>query len=67
MVFWAKELIELAKQISDKMESIDVPKDENGKAIYGTDELRKFNKYALALMGCNGWLKKLLEEDTNEN
>ena len=67
MVFWAEELIKLAKQVSDKMESIDVPTDENGKAIAGTDEVRKFNKYVFALAGCNGKLKELLKEDENEN
>lgn len=67
MVFWAEELVELAKQISDKMESIDIPTDENGNSIYGTDEVRKFNRYAFALMSCNSKLKELLKEDTNEN
>lgn len=67
MVFWAEELIEFAKRISDKMESIDIPTDENGNSIYGTDEVKKFNKYAFALMGCNSRLKELLTEEEDEN
>ena len=67
MVFWAEELIELAKQISDKMESIDSPKDENGNIIAGTDEVKEFNKCAFALMDCNDKLKGLLKDDTNKN
>lgn len=63
MVFWAEELIELTKKVSDKIEAIDVPKDENGDTIYGTDEVIKFNKYAFALFGCIDTLRKLLEEE----
>lgn len=63
MVFWADEVIELATEISEKMESLmaDAPKDGNGKYIPGTPEIRKFNKY---MFGLTDALQKL--DDTNK-
>lgn len=62
MVFWAEELIKLAEEVSNKMESIDAPKDENGQYIYGTPEIIQFNKYAFALARATRHLKEALDE-----
>ena len=64
MVFWAEELIELVKKVSNKMEICmeNAPKDENGNRIAGTVEIMQFNQYAFALFGCIDRLRKLLEE-----
>jgi len=65
MVFWAEELIELSKKVSDKIETCmeNTPKDDNGNRIAGSDEIIEFNKYAFALFGCIDTLRKLLEEE----
>ena len=64
MVFWAEELTELTKKVSDKMETMaeNSPKDEKGIAIAGTPEVIAFNKGVFALAGCVGKLMKLLQE-----
>lgn len=70
MVFWAKELIELVNQISERMEvlAVNAPTDKVGKVIAGTEEVREFNEYAFALMECTTTLKVLVnKENTNEN
>lgn len=66
MVFLAEELCVLVKKVSDKMEEIEAPKDENGNIIAGTPEVRQFNKYAFALMGCMSRLKEILEENKSD-
>lgn len=65
MVFWAEELSELVKKVSDKMEAIEAPKDENGEIIAGTPEVIQFNKYVFALAGCIGRLKEVIGESEN--
>ena len=64
MVFWAEELIELTKKVSDKMEIMaeNSPKDEKGNTIAGTPEVIAFNKGAFALAGCTGKLNEVLQE-----
>lgn len=63
MVLFAEELINLAEEVSNRMESIDAPKDENGQYIYGTPEIRQFNHYVFALMDASRILKKAMEEN----
>lgn len=65
MVFWAEELNQLVKKVSDKMEACmeNAPKDKNENRIAGSDQVIEFNKYAFALFGCIDTLRKLLEEE----
>lgn len=61
MVVWTEEIIKLATEISDKMEAINAPKNENGEYIAGTPEIIQFNQYAFALMRAMQNLEEALD------